>query len=1346
MARVFISHASGDAETAAELKAWLDAAGFTQTFLDFDRDSGIPPGADWERKLYAEINRSQAMVLILTPRWFDSKWCFHEFRSARALGKAVFPLIVTPSDDARAAPDIQHVDLTRDKDGGLEWLRRELVRIGQEAQGGFDFPRDRDPYPGLPAFTEAEAAVYFGRDDDIRRMLEWARAHVVRGGPKLVPILGVSGVGKSSFLQAGVLPRLKRNGAEWVALPPFRPGADPLRAFGEACRAHGAPADLAAIDSPEAARDLIDRLRAAAPQAHLVIAIDQGEELFTRASAERRRAFMALLSRLLADDAPVLALMTLRADHFGDLQAAEGLTAAFEAFSLAPLQLERMASIVEGPARVVGAEVDDALASALARDARDADALPLVALALRRLWDAAEVSRKNSRARRLAIADYERLRDGVATPLDAIVRDTAERSVALLGPTPEEITALRETFVQALVKVNDDGVHVRQTAALDALPPAARRLVGALVDARLFVAGAEDGRATVEVAHEALFRAWPRLAGWLAEERDFLIGKRRIEVAHADWAALTPPERPRGLLTGLPLVRARDWYLRHPARFPADEAAFIRASIAADDAQTQARETARRRGMRWLAAGLVCAVMLAVGAGWQWREAETQRAAAERNAAAARDQESRAETARATAERNFSVARATVDRMITNVVQGFTGVDGVSADLMNRVITEARAALNQLQQAAPDDLELQHSRSVLLSELGMVLRRKGDAESARIVMTESLEIARALVALDQVNTRWRLSLAASLIMNGDHALSDNETDRARMLLVEAGDALRHAAGAPASALAANEQSLVRVLIRLGDTLVAAGDAVGAREAFAESVDVARRLVAKRPDDAGVQDDLSVGLTRSGNQMMWGGDVEAALAALAEAVALDRRRLAAAPRDTQRLSGLSFSLDLLSDALHRAGRRDEARQAFAESLELLRRAAAGDPAQADLQSGLVGHLRKLSDRAQLDGDAATARAAAAESVEIRRRLVAAWPGDAARRHDLSMSLATLGQTLRWSGDKARAKEAFAEMLDIVRRLSEAEPASVAWRQHLINALHLQAEIAWEDGDAPGAQVAIAQSLEIGRRRAAAHPDRPELSRNLGSALGRIGDLARSRSDSAGARAAYAESLAVAREVAASPRALPNWQADISNALRRLGDLAESDGDTAAARAAFTESLDITRRLAASDPAFRLWRQDINDNLLRLGDLAMKADDVGAARTFLQERLDSTRELAAASPGNWFAQRDLVLSLNRISRLAQNEGRIDEARTASAESLAIARQVVVETPGALGLQIDLGFAIARMAAVVETADEQRALWREARDLLRRLDAAGALQAEERRLLDDAVARLATLGVAD
>src|SRR5215211_340993 len=161
MARIFISHSSRDNKQAAQLRKWLAKQGFEDLFLDFDKHSGLTPGSDWERTLYREMERSHAAIVVLTPNWLESKWCFAEFTQARALGKAIFPVIEISVGGQLISRDIQHLDLTTNRKAGLEQLSCELTQVALFAQGGFPWNNERPPYPGLLAFEEEDAAIYF---------------------------------------------------------------------------------------------------------------------------------------------------------------------------------------------------------------------------------------------------------------------------------------------------------------------------------------------------------------------------------------------------------------------------------------------------------------------------------------------------------------------------------------------------------------------------------------------------------------------------------------------------------------------------------------------------------------------------------------------------------------------------------------------------------------------------------------------------------------------------------------------------------------------------------------------------------------------------------------------------------------------------------------------------------------------------------------------------------------------------------------------------------------------------------------------------------------------------------
>lgn len=623
MARVFISHSSRDAEPATKIKQWLAQHGFDTPFLDFDKHAGIPPGSDWEKVLYREIERSEAVIIIQTPSWMESKWCFAEYTQARALGKPIFPVIETATGDQLIASDIQALNLLQDREGGLDRLARELTRIAMDAQGGFNWDKSRPPYPGLMAFQETDAAIYFGRDDEIRRMIERLNARRSQGGTRLLALLGASGSGKSSLLRAGVIPRIRRDGRNWIVLPPMRPQRRPVDELARSIAITLGSRDwriwrerLTGPDLKTALNDLASDLRmhAGANEASILIPVDQAEELFGTSEPDEVALFLKIISHAMSDDLPFLAVFCQRSDYLESLQTSPHLTARFEEFSLGPLPLSRIPQIIEGPARVAGITLENGIAQMAMRDAETDDALPLLAFALRELYDHAAGDQHFSMAEYMSLGSAD---EGL-TPLENAVRKAADSVIADAAPREEELNALRDAFVPAMVQINDKGEYARNPARWDELPAKAHPLLEKLARARLLILSQEGDAKMVEVAHEALLRKWPRLRNWLDEARDFLTGRQQLQRDMADWQRASNTDKPSALLTGLKLNRARTFLNERAHQLTDEQRTFISASIARADADEKRRQRGRRRVTQ---ASILAAIVLAgiaAFSGWQY--------------------------------------------------------------------------------------------------------------------------------------------------------------------------------------------------------------------------------------------------------------------------------------------------------------------------------------------------------------------------------------------------------------------------------------------------------------------------------------------------------------------------------------------------------------------------------------------------------------------------------------------------------------------------------------------------------------------------------------------------------
>ncbi len=575
MPAIFLSHSSRNDALASALEAWLAANGFDDLFVDH---SDIRAGDKWGDALRRAKGSCRVVLCLVTPEWLASDECFGEFTAGWYSGRRIIPLLCLAGatlDDrqtkhlARVLGEDQGVDLTAagapgaldlDAHPGISGpLKAGLRAAGALAKVGLDpmaFEIDRaeraEPFPGLESFgdSDADAAVFFGRSPEIAQCLEDLREMRANGDRRAYAILGASGSGKSSLMKAGVLPRLRRERG-WFVLRSFRPGADPLLNFAEALvksgvdRAPGAIRDQlrsAWKDSKDlrAELDLLlapVKTHADRASATTLIAMDQGEEL-ARADGESGDCLGALLRAMLVetkegDPRPYVVAFTVRSDSFPELQAAkrfEDLTT--RTADIRTLPSYRFDNAIEQPATRYGVDIEPALVEALMSDAGGKDALPLLAFTLQRLW------RQYEKEKRIRKENY----DSVGK-LSGLIEDAAERALRGLdpsahqGPLDGKVSDARDraaasVFVPALAQVNERGAAVRRVAKLDAFKnEEAHDLLRWFDKWRLVVRTGDS----VEVAHEAMFREWPRFQRWLIPEKGRLESLRAVESAAATW-------------------------------------------------------------------------------------------------------------------------------------------------------------------------------------------------------------------------------------------------------------------------------------------------------------------------------------------------------------------------------------------------------------------------------------------------------------------------------------------------------------------------------------------------------------------------------------------------------------------------------------------------------------------------------------------------------------------------------------------------------------------------------------------------------------------------------------------
>lgn len=488
----------------------------------------------------------------------------------------------------------------------------------------------RNPYKGLRAFEEGDASDFFGRAELAATLVIAVDRH------RFVTVAGSSGSGKSSVVQAGLLPRLAAGAiagsAGWIRVV-FTPGSDPVESLAEALAAV-APKPMNMVDQLEThgigavvAQVLED------PESELLLVVDQFEELYTLVDIPERRDLFTtkLIEAVTQDESRVRVVVTLRADYYDrpldntDLGrfVRDGLVTV-----LRPIN-DELIEMITAPAQAVGLHWEPGLPQRIAQDVSDQPGgLPLLQYTLTEM-----VERRRGD---LLTSDYYEQVGGVAGAL-------AGRAETVFQEFDRhQRDAIREIFLR-LVSVDEETDDTRRRVRRTELESLGinrsdvQTVLDSFIRERLLLADRDPVTRgpTIEVAHEALLRNWPRLRSWIEDERDSLTLSRRFRAARDEW--VNAGEDDGYLLTGPRLAPFTVW-AEHTS-LSADEREFLERSRERDAQLRGARRRRRRTLIGILTGAALVAVVLA---GWAFVErgrATDEADRAERNASLARSRE-----------------------------------------------------------------------------------------------------------------------------------------------------------------------------------------------------------------------------------------------------------------------------------------------------------------------------------------------------------------------------------------------------------------------------------------------------------------------------------------------------------------------------------------------------------------------------------------------------------------------------------------------------------------------------------------------------------------------------------
>jgi len=617
---LFLSYHSNDHEAVARVR---QALGLHSISTFYDR-ADLTPGQPWFDELESALRHVRGVAVFIgkdglgTVQKREMQFALARQAIEEKEGRPfpVVPVLLPGCDPEMVSGFLAlntWVDLRRDLEDAravepfVRALRQPAAKPQEAAVGAIC------PYRGLNAFREEDAPLFFGRAAFAHKLL----GQIFKQG--LVTVIGRSGSGKSSVVQAGLMPllRLQRPPDDtWEAIV-FTPGSKPFHRLAAQLVPLWSPPDRDQTDIGTESEKLGTRLAAREvtlasfvdlalkhlpDTSRLLAVVDQFEELFTQSSSDDlRHQFVDQLLEATRESKLKVAL-TLRADFYGKAIGLRNLSDAIEAgvVNVAEMTREELKAAVEEPARRPGLSFESGLVERILDHVQQQPgSLPLLEYALTELW-------RRREGGQLTHAAYDAI-GGV----EGAISKRAEEQFKKLSAPQRDIALPALSRLVHVSSAAEESTDTRHVVSLNEFGPDAQAVMRILAarEARLVVMGRDEtsGNETVEVAHEALIRGWSDLKQWIDKDREFLLWRQQLDRFLEKWRGLAK-DRDSALLHGVYLAEALRWLRERSRDLSAEEREFIEAS-----------EEPKIRSKHWkqLAAAIAAAAVLAACL-WLW--------------------------------------------------------------------------------------------------------------------------------------------------------------------------------------------------------------------------------------------------------------------------------------------------------------------------------------------------------------------------------------------------------------------------------------------------------------------------------------------------------------------------------------------------------------------------------------------------------------------------------------------------------------------------------------------------------------------------------------------------------
>jgi serine/threonine protein kinase/tetratricopeptide (TPR) repeat protein len=529
------------------------------------------------------------------------------------------------------------------------------------------------------------------------------------------------------------------------------------------------------------------------------------------------------------------------------------------------------------------------------------------------------------------------------------------------------------------------------------------------------------------------------------------------------------------------------------------------------------------------------------------------------------------------------------------------------------------------------------------------------------------------------------------------------------------------------------------LANSGDIQKDRGDLSGALKSYRHSLDIRELLAGQNPSKDEWQQNRALGLANVGDVLYLQGDSSGALERYKTALDILQGLVTRRSKDSDLRHDLSVMRENIGQVLEKIGDLNNALKSYQDCLAIRQELKTQEPENIERDHDISLVLLKIGRVFSRRGSLAEAVQSYRDSLAIQQKLADAKPTNAIWQQELSSSKDQFGNGLTEQGDLVGALGMYRDSLEIVRRLTERDPSNATWQRMLARSYSDLSDVYILQGNLTAGFENCQHALEIRDMLAKRDLSNANAQRELAIGNDDLGKVLQLQGNQSGAKEKYNVSISISRKLVAQDSNNAEWQRDLSISLERLVTILSAEGDFAGALDKEAEALAIRKELVHRDESNAQWENDLSWGYISIGDLCNASKDMEGALTNYQTARALERKLVQRDSRTLELQSDLALTCQKVGEILFAQGRLREALESYREGVALSENLVSKDPtnGEWASQLSLAcYSSATTLSKIahEPNEEARTLLKRGRDILVKLQTQASLSSsDQHRLLE-------------